>query len=61
MQVSQPTTQDIENAKAAVVLTAIVIAAFWRTVLRMVIAMIAAGVIVMVGVGAFVLLQAMHN
>jgi uncharacterized membrane protein len=61
MHVNQATPQDIENAKAALVLTAIVIAVFWRTVLRMVIATIAAGVIVLVAFGAFVILQAMHN
>jgi uncharacterized membrane protein len=61
MHVNHATSQDIENAKAALVLTAIVIAVFWRTVLRMVIATIAAGVIVLVGFGVLVILQAIHN
>jgi hypothetical protein len=61
MNVTQSTAQDIENAKAALVLTTIAIAVFWRTVLRMVVAIIAAGIIVLVGFGAFVILQAMHN
>jgi hypothetical protein len=39
----------------------IVIAVFWRTVLRATLALIAAVLIVLVGFGAFVLLQAMHN
>jgi hypothetical protein len=47
--------------KAALVLTTIAIAVFWCTVLRVVVAIIAAGVVVVVGFGAFVILQAMHN
>jgi predicted RND superfamily exporter protein len=61
MQVTHATAQDIENAKAALALTAIGIAIFWRTILRMVIAIIAAGVIVLVGFGAVVFLQGMHS
>ena len=61
MHVTQVTAKDIENAKAAWLLTMIVIAVFWRTVLRATLAIIAAVVIVLVGFGAYVLLQAMHS
>jgi len=60
MQLTQGTAEELDNAKVALVLVAIVIAVFWRTVLRLVLAVIAAVVVVLLGLGAFALIQAMH-
>jgi hypothetical protein len=61
MQVTHGTAGDIANARVALVLIAIVIAVFWRTVLRILLAVIAAAVLLLVGFGAFVLLQTTHT
>lgn len=49
--------QEIHSAKAAIVLIAIMIVAFWRVLLRLLLAVIAIAVVVAVGAGAVVLLQ----
>lgn len=50
--------QDIKNAEVAVILTVIVVAAFWRTVLRFVVAAIAAVLIVAVAYGLIAFMDA---
>ena len=53
--------QEVESARAAVVLIAAVLVIFWRQVLRVLLAIIAIAVMVVVGSGAIVLLQSMHR
>jgi hypothetical protein len=48
-------------ARAAIVLIAAVLVIFWRLVLRVLLAIIAIAVMVLVGSGAIVLLQSMHR
>jgi hypothetical protein len=52
--------QDIRNAEVAVILTVIVVAAFWRAVLRFVIAAVAAVLIVAVAYGLIAFMDATH-
>jgi predicted RND superfamily exporter protein len=53
--------QDVESARAAIVLIAAVLVIFWRFVLRAILMIIAIAVVVLVGSGALVLLQSMHR
>jgi hypothetical protein len=53
--------QDVESARAAIVLIAAVLVIFWRFVLRAILMIIAIAVVVLVGSGAFVVLQSMHR
>jgi hypothetical protein len=57
MLLSQGSPQDVENARVALVFIAAGVMIFWRYLLRIVVAML----VVAVGVGAFVLLQGMHQ
>jgi hypothetical protein len=59
MQIAQEMAQT-ESAKVAVVLIAGVIVAFWRAVLRALIAIVAIALMVLLGFGALVMLQGMH-
>jgi len=61
MHIPQGTAQNIENVKVAVVLAAIVIAVFWRLVLRLVLAALAAVVLVALGYGVLAFIQAAHT
>jgi predicted RND superfamily exporter protein len=54
------TVQGVENARVALVLIAVGIVVFWRTVLRALLAIIAVAVVVAVAAGALVLLQGIH-
>jgi hypothetical protein len=49
--------QGVEQAKAAIVVGAIALVAFWRFILHLVLALIAIAIIVVIGAGAVVLLQ----
>jgi O-antigen ligase len=53
--------QEVESAKAAIVLIAAVLVVFWRLVLRILLAIIAIAIVVLVGSGALVVLQNMHR
>jgi hypothetical protein len=53
--------QEVASARAAIVLIAAVLVIFWRLVLRVLLAIIAIAVMVLVGSGAIVLLQSMHR
>ena len=53
---SQGSAQDIESARAVIIIVALVGAVFWKEILRVLLALI----VVAVGVGAFVLLQGMR-
>ena len=54
---SQGSAQDIESARAVIVVIAVVAAVFWKELIRLLLAM----VVIAVGVGAFVLMQSMHG
>ena len=56
MFVAPPTAHEVENARIALVLIAVGIAVFWRTALRVLIAL----VIVVICAGIFVLAQDAH-
>jgi hypothetical protein len=58
---TQGTVQEVENARAALVLIAVGIVVFWRVLLRVLLAIIAIAVVVTVGAGAILLLQGMRG
>lgn len=58
MFVAQAAISHPENAKAILLLAAIVAVALWRSLLRLVIAVIVVAVVVVVGSGVMALLQA---
>ena len=55
------TVQEVENARAALVLIAMGIVVFWRVVVRVLLAIIAVAVVVTIGAGVLVLLQGVHR
>jgi hypothetical protein len=57
MVASQGSAQDIENARAAILVLAVIVAIFWKTALRVLLALL----VIAVGVGAFMLLGGMHG
>jgi uncharacterized membrane protein YdfJ with MMPL/SSD domain len=58
---TQGTADDIESARAAIVLIAVVLVVFWRAVLRVLLTVIVIVIVVLVGSGALVLLQSIHR
>jgi hypothetical protein len=54
---SQASAQDVESAKAAILVIAVVAAVFWKAVVRLLLAL----VVIAVGVGAYMLMQGMHG
>lgn len=60
MPIAPEIAQQTASAKLAIVLIAAVIVAFWRAVLRALIAIVAIALIVLLGFGALVMLQGMH-
>jgi hypothetical protein len=54
---AQGTAQEVENARVALMLIAVIIVVFWRVVIRVLLAII----VVAVGAGALVLLQGIHR
>jgi hypothetical protein len=55
--VGQVAAQGVESAKVVVVLIAVTVVAFWRVVLRLLLALIAIAIIVLIGIGVVELLQ----
>jgi hypothetical protein len=55
--IGQGAAQGVEQAKAAIVMVAIAVVAFWRVILRLVLALIAIAIVVLVGAGVVVFLQ----
>jgi hypothetical protein len=53
----QPAGQEMESAKVLIVLAAIAIVAFWRVLLRLLLALIAIAFVVLLGAGAVMMLQ----
>ena len=54
---SQGSAQDVESARAVVLIVAAVAAIFWKELLRVLIALI----VIAVGIGLFVLMQGVHG
>lgn len=61
MFATQGTAQEVESARAALVLIAVGIVVFWRVIVRVLLAIIAVAIVVTVGAGVLVLLQSMHQ
>ena len=61
MQFSQPVANEVESARVLLVLVAVGIVAFWRVILRILLAILAIAIVVVVGAGALVLLAWMHR
>lgn len=57
----QAAVQEAEAARIVVVLAAIAIVAFWRTVLRYVIMLVSIAIIATLGYGAIAIWQSMHH
>ena len=51
---------DADNAKVALVLIVIMVAAFWRTIIRLVLAVLVAVLLVAVGYGMIAFIAAVH-
>jgi hypothetical protein len=54
---SQGSAQDVESARAVVLIVAAVAAIFWKELLRVLIALI----VIAVGIGLFMLMQGVHG
>jgi hypothetical protein len=52
--------EDADNAKLALILIVIAVAAFWRTIIRLMLAVIAAVVLVAVGYGVIAFIAAVR-
>jgi hypothetical protein len=57
----QAATQEVEATRIAVLLTAIAIVAFWRTVIKCVIMLVSIAIIATLGYGAIMMWQGMHH
>ncbi len=60
MLLAQGTPPDIGNAAAGLVLTVIIIAVFWRPILRLVLAAFAAVIILTLGFGVMAFMHVIH-
>jgi hypothetical protein len=61
MLATQGSVHDVENARIALALIAVAIVAFWRVVLRVLLAIIVIALVVTVGAGAIMLLGSTHR
>ncbi len=61
MQISQPVAHEVESARVLLVLAAVGIVAFWRVILRILLAIIAIAIIVVVGAAALGLVAMMQR
>ena len=57
----QAAVQEVQGTQIAIILAAIAIVAFWRTILKFVIMLVAIAIIAAVGYGAVVVWQSTHN
>jgi len=60
MLLAQGTPQVIQNTEVGLILAVIIIAAFWRPLLRLVLAALAAGLLFALGVGALAFVHLAH-
>jgi len=59
--VNQSVAHEIQSARMALVLIGIVVVVFWRAVLRILLAIVAIAVVVLVGSGVVILLNGLHG
>jgi hypothetical protein len=57
----QAAVQEVQGTQIAIVLGAIAVVAFWRTILKCVVMLVAIAVIAALGYGAVVIYQNMHH
>lgn len=57
----QAAVQNAEGVRVLVLLGAIAVVVFWRTVLRLVLILVATAIIATIGYGAIVIFQDMHH
>lgn len=57
MVASQGSAQDIESARAVILVIAVIVAIFWKEVLRVLVALL----VIAVAIGAFMLVRGMHG
>lgn len=57
----QAAVQEVQGTQIAIVLGAIAIVAFWRTILKCVVMLVAIAIIAALGYGAVALYQNMHH
>ena len=57
LAIAQETVRQADTAKTAVVMIAIVVVAFWKVLLRLLVALIAIAFVVLVGAGVVLLAQ----
>jgi hypothetical protein len=61
MFAAQGAVQEVQNARIAIGVIAVIIVVFWRAVLRLLLAIIVAALVFVVGAGALVLLHSGHG
>ena len=61
MHVLAAGAQAAESAKAAIIMIAVVVVAFWRVIARLVLALIAVAILVTLGAGLVELMRMMHG
>jgi hypothetical protein len=61
MLVAQAAVQSAQPAGVAVLLLAVILVIFWRAALKLAVAVVAVGVIALVGYGAIVIWENMHH
>jgi len=59
--VNQSVVHEIQSARMALVLIGIVVVVFWRAVLRILLAIVAIAIVVLVGSGVVILLNGLHG
>jgi hypothetical protein len=60
MHLAAGTVAELRNARVPVMMALLAIAAFWRTIIRMILAIIAAAALIALGFGVVMLFQTMH-
>lgn len=61
MLISQAAVQNAQPAGVAVLILAVILVIFWRAALKLAIAVVAIGVVILVGYGAIVIWENMHH
>jgi len=59
--VNQSVVHEIQSARMALVFIGVVVVVFWRAVLRILLAIVAIAVVVLVGSGVVILLNGLHG
>lgn len=61
MQAAQVTAQNARSAVVVMLFIAVTLVIFWRTALKLAIAIVTIGVIALIGYGAIVIWEGMHH